>query len=369
MFSVNNNNQLTTLINGEEIVLPALWLMERCRHESIFDQRSSQRLFNPHQLSDDLSLIDVKINDDQTVSLTFNDNHSETLDLDYLRTELFAKDCIPAPIQWDAKDEKIYFSWSQIVSDESYLHSVVHQYLTHGYVLLTDVPAEKDAIIEVASKFGHIRTTNFGQYFEVYSKKDANDLAYSSAPLDPHTDNPYRQPVPGIQLLHSLINDAGEGGRSTLVDGLAVSERLREESEEYFQLLSTVPTYFEFIDLNAIIKKERTLISLDSHGKVSEIHYSPRLDYIPLMSEEKTKKYHKARKRLGELLSDPEFAISFRLQSGELMMFDNNRVLHGRTGFCTSEGERHLQGCYIDADGPRILYRLLEKQLSTHLVS
>jgi len=79
--------------------------------------------------------------------------------------------------------------------------------------------------------------------------------------------------------------------------------------------------------------------------------------------EEKTKKYHKARKRLGELLSDPGFEIQFRLQTGELMMFDNNRVLHGRTGFCTSEGERHLQGCYIDSDGPRILYRVLEKQL------
>jgi len=130
MFRVNNNNQLVTLINGKETILPALWLMERCRHESIFDQRSSQRFFNPHQLSDDLSLIDVKINDDQTVSLTFNDNHSETLDLDHLRAELFAKDCIPEPIQWDAQDEKIYFSWSQIVSDESYLYSVVRWYIS-----------------------------------------------------------------------------------------------------------------------------------------------------------------------------------------------------------------------------------------------
>jgi len=117
--------------------------MERCRHESIFDKCSSQRLFNPHQRNDDLSLIDVKINDDQTVSQTFNDNHNKTLELDYLRVELFAKDCIPAPIQWDASDEKIYFPWIKIVSDEVFPYSVVHRYLTHGYVLLSDVPAEK----------------------------------------------------------------------------------------------------------------------------------------------------------------------------------------------------------------------------------
>jgi len=111
------------------------------------------------------------------------------------------------------------------------------------------------------------------------------------------------------------------------------------------------------------------LISLDNHGEVSEIDYAPRLDYIPLMSEEKMKKYHKARKRLGKLLSDAEFAISFCLQSDELIIFDNNRVLHSRKGFFTSEGERHLQGCYIDSDEPRILYRVLEKKFSTHLDS
>jgi gamma-butyrobetaine dioxygenase len=28
-------------------------------------------------------------------------------------------------------------------------------------------------------------------------------------------------------------------------------------------------------------------------------------------------------------------------------------VLHGRTAFDTQEGRRHLQGCYLDSDGPR----------------
>jgi len=155
---------------------------------------------------------------------------------------------------------------------------VVHQYLTHGYVLLTDVPAEKDAIIEVASKFGHIRTTNFGQYFEVYSKKDANDLAYSSAPLDPHTDNHYRQPVPGIQLLHSLINDAGEGGRSTLVDGFAVCEKLRGELEEYFKLLSTVPTYFSLLTTTPLLRKNAHLLALIVMARL--VKFIIRLDWI-----------------------------------------------------------------------------------------
>ncbi|HXP57833.1 MAG TPA: TauD/TfdA family dioxygenase, partial [Streptosporangiaceae bacterium] len=39
-----------------------------------------------------------------------------------------------------------------------------------------------------------------------------------------------------------------------------------------------------------------------------------------------------------------------RLSPGDCLVFDNTRVLHGRTGF-TSTGDRLLQGCYADLDG------------------
>jgi gamma-butyrobetaine dioxygenase len=39
-------------------------------------------------------------------------------------------------------------------------------------------------------------------------------------------------------------------------------------------------------------------------------------------------------------------------------------VMHGRTGFDPNEGLRHLQGCYIDQDGPRTRYRVLSRQLA-----
>ena len=48
-------------------------------------------------------------------------------------------------------------------------------------------------------------------------------LAYTSLGLSPHTDNPYRKPVPCIQLLHCIINEVS-GGHSTLVDGFKVAK-------------------------------------------------------------------------------------------------------------------------------------------------
>ena len=66
--------------------------------------------------------------------------------------------------------------------------------------------------------------------------------------------------------------------------------------------------------------------------------------------------------RLDEDLETPQYELQFLLKKGELMMFDNNRVLHGRTAFNPSEGRRQLQGCYIDRDAPRSLFRVLTRQ-------
>jgi gamma-butyrobetaine dioxygenase len=64
------------------------------------------------------------------------------------------------------------------------------------------------------------------------------------------------------------------------------------------------------------------------------------------------------------LLRSPQFEIRFLLETGDLLMMDNRRLLHGRTGFDPAEGLRHLQGCYIDIDGPRSLYRVLRRRLA-----
>ncbi len=100
------------------------------------------------------------------------------------------------------------------------------------------------------------------------------------------------------------------------------------------------------------------MIGLGPDGAFDGIHYSPRLDETPLLEEPAMRLFHMARRRLGELLSDPEFELRFQLADGESMMFDNIRVLHGRTGFDPNEGHRQFQGCYIDRNGPRSLFRV-----------
>ena len=47
-----------------------------------------------------------------------------------------------------------------------------------------------------------------------------------------------------------------------------------------------------------------------------------------------------------KLCNSDDFKIKFRLSRGMIAMFDNLRLLHGRTKFDPNTGFRHLQGCY-----------------------
>lgn len=363
-FHIDPRTPRVTLESDQGVFpLPALWLRERCRDPAHLDPRTHQRLFNPHQLPDDLALTAVETDGTGYLWLSFSDGYRGRYDLDTLAEELDTSDRLPPPRLWDAaldRDE-VSFDWPSLAAPER-LYAALGALLGRGFLLLRDVPTDPERILEVAETFGHPRNTNFGRYFEVYSRPAANDLAYGSGALGPHTDNPYREPVPGVQMLHCLVNET-PGGLSTLADSLAVGRVLAAEDPDGFERLATTPVRFRFVDDEEELIERRPIIRRNALGEMTGLHYSPRLDFMPLLDEASLRAFHRLRRRLGELLTDPRFELRFPLRPGELLLFDNSRIVHGRTAFDASRGRRHLQGCYIDIDEPRSRYRTLSRRL------
>lgn len=347
---------------GTTTPLPALWLRARSPEPSQRDPITGQRLFNPHLLPDDLQLTGARL-DGGRLHLSFSDEFAGWFDVPQLLAGATLGEGCPPPLPWRSDlDPRPVYQWSALV-DDAMLYRALHDFITLGFLLVHGTPTQPDAILTIARRFGFVRDTNFGAFFEVYSRPDSTDLAYRPVALGPHTDNPYRTPVPGIQLLQCLQNETS-GGLSTLVDSLAVAAQLRAEDPQGFALLSRVPVRFEYRDASTSLIAIKPMIEQDGSGEMIGVHYSPRLDDIPLMSDADTRRFHSARKRLGLLLEDPRYELRFKLEPGQMMMFDNNRVLHGRTSFDPSEGHRQLQGCYIDRDGPRSRYRVLQRGLA-----
>jgi gamma-butyrobetaine dioxygenase len=73
---------------------------------------------------------------------------------------------------------------------------------------------------------------------------------------------------------------------------------------------------------------------------------------------------YRAVRAFGRLLQSGRYERRLRLQPGDVMCFDNYRVLHGRTEFDPNSGPRHLQGCYVDRDDFLSRIRTLEASLA-----
>jgi gamma-butyrobetaine dioxygenase len=341
-----------------------LWLRERCMAATSIDRRTEQRIFDPNTLPADLAIVAAEWMSPGHLAVRFSDDHESRFAAETLLAEAGitpAADGLPDPVAWDASLDPLPQAAWVATPDRTTLRAMTEQFLTYGFVIFHGVPQVHLGLFEVARTFGFVRDTNFGAHFDVRSIPNANDLAYSTLHLDPHTDNPYRDPVPCIQLLHCLVNQTS-GGLSTLVDGMAVAAALRVRDPEAFRILTTVPVRFRFTDVDTELVGWQPHLKLDHAGRCEAVHFSPRLDFPPLLPEGEMAAFYAARRKLDAMFKSDEFEIRFRLDDGDLVMFDNRRLLHGRTSFDTREGERHLQGCYIDIDGPRSLWRVLGRE-------
>ena len=352
--------------NGETHELSPLWLRERTQAPDQLEPMTQQRLFDSHAIDVDLTLTSLTAKGEDQVEVVFSDGHQEVFDLGMLREAALDESPFPEATPWDSTLDQtlVRHDWEAVIEDDAAFRRSLDAYLRYGFLILRNVPTDPERILEVGAKYGYVKETNFGRYFEVYSRPSGNDLAYRSVALGPHTDNPYRNPVHGIQLLHCLVNETS-GGLSTLVDSLQVLEQLKREMPEGYDLLKQTPVRFRFVDAGTELMTHRSMIQTDAEGRPTGVHYSPRLDKLPLLDDASTRLFHLARQRLGALFTDPSYEIRFALAAGELMLFDNSRVLHGRTSYDTNEGFRHLQGCYLDIDGPRERYASVMKLRQT----
>ena len=211
----------------------------------------------------------------------------------------------------------------------------------------TSPPSRRRWLREVLDS-GFVRETNYGKIFDVRTVPNPNNLAFTEKGLEVHTDNPYRDPVPTLQLLQSLQNDA-EGGETILVDGFLAAELLRENNEQAFRLLTVETVRFRFRDTNADLIAESPVIRTDSHGRVTGVRFNSRSVQPFRLPARRMEEYYRAYRKFAEILNDPQHQTSFHLQPGELLIFDNERMLHGRSSIRENSG-RPLQGCYADRD-------------------
>ena len=270
-----NQNKVFYNNGSEKKEIHPFWLRERVNGEEYLDKGTQQRLFDPTSLSSDISINKANINE-KYLEIDFNDGVTSKLEIDKIALEFSKEDIVIKSIEktkWDSRLKNIKnFQYQKDFYESKEMHDLLVSFYKYGFVIIKNIPISKNYIVEFANSIGSVRRTNFGEYFNVKSKPDPNDLAYTSLALAPHTDNPYRNPVPCIQLLH-CIESKVSGGLSTLVDGYTVTEELKIKFPEFYEILTEVKVRFRFIDKEVILETISPLIELNDDKSFKQVRF------------------------------------------------------------------------------------------------
>lgn len=334
----------------------ALWLRDNspaARHAN------GQKLFDITELDPNVHLLAAELRPG-TVEVAFSDGHRASFAADWLHGHA-TRPVRPARRLWGRELTAALpvHEHGAVVADPGARRRWLTDVRDLGFAVLTGVPTEPGTLVEVARLFGHVRETNYGLWFEVRAEPDPINLAYTPMGLSVHTDNPYRDPVPGLQLLHCLVAEA-DGGESVVVDGFQAARLLKGEAPAAFDLLTRHAVPFRFASADAVLEARARLITLDDRGDIMEVRFNNRSIGAFDLEPEVMGPFYASYRYFAAMLQRPALEVSFRLRPGELFIVDNRRVLHGRKAVGPS-GRRHLHGCYADMDGLLSTLAVLER--------
>ncbi|OTA67940.1 Clavaminate synthase-like protein [Hypoxylon sp. EC38] len=334
------------------------WLRDACECSMCVDPDSGQKNFGTCDVPTELPIEGLpKIEDGVLEVIWENDflssgNHVSRYPLTILQKDILQP--LPVKTLWDKaifERDRLNIDYGEWMAGEEGFLSGLHRLHTHGMLFLRNVPSSEECVISIANQIGNLQETFYGRTWDVRSKPNAENIAYTSSFLGLHQDLLYMKDTPRIQILHCLENTC-EGGDSLFSDGQRAVNLIRIGPAQSQYHLSSIPLRYHYtkhghcyqID-RSILQKERerffwsppfqTSRGGSFHGKNGSTRY---------------RRWLKAATKFRQFLEDDQWVYQYKLQPGECVIFDNLRVVHGRRKFDAATGSRWLKGAYISND-------------------
>ena len=369
--TIDPSGEYLTLINSTGCRrFHAIWLRDNASDPQTRAPENGQRLIALRDIPHDISITKTVLNGD-TLDVSFApEDKVVRFDISWLEEHAYDQ-ASSRPPGWVAPNVEVWDAaltndvptgdYEMLLRDGSELFHWLSMVNRFGFGKVTNGPVKPGAVFKIVDLFGYVRETNYGRHFDVRTEVNPTNLAYTGLGLQAHTDNPYRDPVPTLQVLYCLESSAA-GGENMVVDGFAAALRLREENEAYFNVLAEYSARFEYAgDQGVCLTSRRPMIELAPDGELIAVRFNNRsLAAITDVPFDKMSLYYAAYRRFGEIIDNQEMEVTFRLNPGEAFVVDNTRVLHARKGY-SGEGSRWLQGCYADKDGLRSTYDAMRR--------
>jgi gamma-butyrobetaine dioxygenase len=363
--------------------LPAIWLRDNCGCPECRDPGTGQRLTSISDLSATVFITAVHQTGNR-IEIEFGpDRHRVTYDASWLGQFRAAAGPGPGPDAardavtarsddgrsedakhlWDAAGITSAFpqgSWPLYQADATHRQACLRAVLRDGFVVLSGMPREPDAVLAVAQSIGAVRDTGRGQVVDLKGRPDRPPQPRMARPRAVCTAAPFRDPLLTVMVL-GCLDDGGDGAESVLADGFRAAATLRAEHPARFAVLVGTAVTFARTDARADLRATRPVISVDPRGRIREVHLaSSYLSPLRGLASDIVA-FYDAYRSFVQLLGNPQLTLTFPLRPGDCLILDNTRILHGRTAH-TDTGHRHMQRCWTDLDGLASSLAVLERR-------
>ncbi|XP_017104160.2 gamma-butyrobetaine dioxygenase [Drosophila bipectinata] len=357
--------------NGGPHVLkyPQIWLRDNCQCPDCFHAATRARKSHWERGPFNIEVSKLHYNrEQQKLEVTWQDEHKSSYDIAWLRERDFGEAARrrylnevykPPPQLWGKTDfpaMRREFDYQDVLQQDKVLRAWLEALAVQGFAILKEAPDDINVARKLAERIGYIKRTTYGDVFEVKSKPNAGNYAYLMTPLPLHTDMPYYEYKAGINILHTLVQSESSGGANTLTDGFNVAAALKQHHPQDFEVLRTVPVNWFDIGHDGDAGKpfhslwRAPVICLDVDGQYARINQNTtKRDSRFTVPLDRAMAWYEAYNKFLSLAQSE--AVEFKTQAGDVFVFNNLRMLHGRTAYEDAPGnKRHLVGAYVDWD-------------------
>lgn len=355
--------------NGRRSLFHSIWLRDNCRCDACGMPETGRRTLRLTGL--DLSVVATRavIGRDDTLEIDWSDGHRSRFTGEWLKTHAYddaaRRERAFRPRIWDDAVRKSppVMSFPEVAGDDRLYLRMLQTVRDLGLCFLRGAPAEAGRLEPFARRIGPIQESNFGRIQDLVVDETKQSVANRTIALKPHTDEPYRASPPGILLFHCIATDVTGAGSSTFMDGFELAEILRAEDPEGFAALTRNRMAFRRHFAGDVdIITEFPALSVDEFGNLMGVRINDRVAAPLAIRPDEVAAHYRGMKRLLELAEDPARMLLLTLRPGDVAVFDNHRMLHGRTEL-TMKGKRWLQWLQVERGDFHSTLRVLADRL------